>query len=298
MYNYIGLVAILFCLIIFLPANKLAMAQYHLSNHEYHVLLFVVDLPYVLMWFSAFYGYQKLRAYASKITNTKEGEVFRGITTGSHWLAWGYVLPVLASLIMNATANKHRGFYDTSLILDNYFNLIFPVVAYTFISGGAHKLVTQGKVKLSAIGVKAIILLFVVIGVIYCYLTFRRVDLGRLGSSDNPYYLPVWLLLISIIVPYLYAWFTGLLAIFEFTVFTKQVKGIIYKRGLLAVAVGIVLVIASSIGVQFLHSVIPRTGHLALSSILVTGYVLYLCIIAGFLLVSYGSTQLKKIEDI
>jgi hypothetical protein len=297
-YNYIGLVVILFCLIIFLPASKLAMAQYHLSDHEYHVLLFVVDLPYVLMWFSAFYGYQKLRAYTSKITNTKEGEVFQGITSGSHWLAWGYVIPVLASLIMNAIANKDHGFYDTSLILANYFNLIFPVIAYTIIATGAHKLIEKGKVKMSALSVKFIILVFVLIGVIYCYLTFRRLDIVHPGSSDNPYYLPVWLLLASIVVPYLYAWFCGLIAIFQFTLFTKQVKGIIYKRGLLAVAVGIVLVIASSIGVQFLHSVIPRTGHLSLSTILVTNYIFYLCIIIGFLLVSYGSTQLKKIEDI
>jgi hypothetical protein len=297
-YNFIGFTIVYFALIILLPVNQSVLKAYHLTAYEYHVLLFIVELPLIFVWFSAFYGYHKLKEYSALIHKTKEGAVFKQLTTGSHWLAWGFVLPSMCSLILSAIANRYHSFNDASLIFSNYFNLVFPVVAFSIIADGAHKLVAQGRIKSTFWSVRVLLLVFVTIGTLYCYLTFRYLDLKHLTSTNNPYYLPVWLLITTIIIPYLYTWIIGLSAAYQFGLFAGQVKGIIYRRSLQLAAAGVVLVIIASIGVQYLHSVIPRTGHLSLNYLLIATYLIYLVIIIGFVLICYGANHLKKIEDI
>jgi hypothetical protein len=289
---------LLFCLVIFLPASKIVMARYHLSSHQYHILLLTTQLPLIVMWFAAFYGYQKFREYAASITNTKEGSVFSGLANGFYWLAWGLALPPLFGAMFNAIANKYQDFYEASIILENYFYLLFPIIAYTVMSRSAQKLFTQNKARTSELSSRLLLLLFVMLATFYCYLTFRYLDLKHLSSTNNPYYIPGWLLILTMIIPYLYAWIIGLIAAYEFGVYSRQVKGIIYKRALQNVAIGVVLVILGSIGYQYLHTVVPRTGHLSLNALLLGTYGFYACITFGFTIASYGVVRLKRIEDI
>lgn len=297
-YTYTGLVILYICLVAFLPASKEVMTTYHLNVHEYHILLLTVQLPTIVMWFAAFYGYKKLREYASSIANTKEGTTFVILSRGFHWLAWGLILPSILSLIFSSIANKYHSFYEASIILENYFYLVFPVIAYTVMSDSAQKLISQGKVRSSAISTRALLFLFVALATVYCYLTFRHLDLNHLSSTNNPYYIPVWLLILTVIIPYLYAWIIGLVAAYEYGLFAHQARGIIYRRALQFVALGVLLVIVGSIGYQYLHTVIPRTGHLSLNVILLATYGFYICITLGFGLSAYGATHLKRIEDI
>jgi len=288
--NYIALTLFFFVLIGLLPANKLVMRSYNISAHEYHVLLFIVELPLAAIWFAAFFGYAKLRDYARSVAKTPEGTGFNRLAFGCQWLVWGLVLPSIVSLIINAiAANNHPGLHETAVIGINYLNLVFPLIAFTLISQGAHQLIAQGRIRLAVVDIKNIIPLFVVLGVLYCYLTFRHLDLHSLAASNNPYYLPVWILLLTITIPYLYAWCIGILAAYDISLFAKYTKGLLYRRALRLVAGGLILVIASLIGVQYLHIVTPRMGHLSLNSLLVTVYLVY---------VVNGASRLKKIEDI
>jgi hypothetical protein len=274
------------------------MRTYHLSSPEYHVLLFLVELPITLIWFAAFYAFHRLQRYTASIVNTKEEEVFQKLTSGFQWLAWGLVVPTIISLITESIAAKHPGFESTSIISANYLNVIFSVVAFSYIADSAHKLFTQANIKTPDVAFRTLLFFFVTLGTLYCFFTFRHLDLQHLSSNNNPYYIPVWLLIFTIIVPYLYTWLLGILSAYQFALFSKQVKGIIYRRALQFVSGGVAIVILDSIGIQYLHTVIPRSGHLALNIILLASYFIYFCIVLGFILISLGVNKLKKIEDI
>ncbi|PIZ63149.1 hypothetical protein COY17_01230 [Candidatus Saccharibacteria bacterium CG_4_10_14_0_2_um_filter_52_9] len=94
-------------------------------------------------------------------------------------------------------------------------------------------------------------------------------DLGSLASAKNPYFLPVWLVVVSVIIPYLYAWFVGLLA-----------------------------VIFSSIALQYLNGIRPSPGYLTLDYRLLLTLIFRILGGAGFVMLIIGAGRLKKIEEV
>jgi hypothetical protein len=141
-------------------------------------------------------------------------------------------------------------------------------------------------------------LVFVVGGVLYCYLTFRRFDPSSLGSTNNPYALPIWLMLLTVIIPYLYAWFVGLLAAYEITTYTKQVRGVLYKQALHLLVIGLLAVIIGSITLQYVSSVAPAAGHLTLNYRLLLITLFRVVDGIGFVLIAIGALRLRKIEEV
>lgn len=120
------------------------------------------------------------------------------------------------------------------------------------------------------------VLLFIIIGVTYCYITFRFLNLQSVGSDNNPYYLPAWLMILTVIIPFLYTWLIGLLAAYEIYLYSKNVEGILYQRAMRLLSGGVTSVIASSIVVQYLRSAVPRTEHLSFNSVLLIVNIAYI----------------------
>lgn len=296
--SYIILTVLFFLLIAVVPVSTTAMHNYNMSAQQYRILLFMVELPLAFVWFAAFYSYAKLNDYAKIVSKTAEGHGFERLALGSKWLAWGLVLPTIISLATNGFANNHTGFHSAAIIVVNYLNVIFPIIAFSLISQGSHMLTVSQRLRPALLSIRLMMLAFIILGVVFCFLTFLHLDLHNPSSSLNPYYLPIWLLIFSVIIPYLYAWFVGLFAAQELILVARNVKGVLYRQALQLVASGVGLVVVSSIGVQYLRSVVPRTGHLALNTVLVTTYLIYLVLVLGFVLISMGANRLKKIEDI
>jgi hypothetical protein len=296
--SYCFLVASYFLLILFLPADQVSMHNYMLSATEYRVLRFSLALPLVLMWFAAFFGYAKLQQYAQTIAKTPEASGYQRLANGCRWLAWGLSTTSIASIILNTNGDNHPRFHSLAIIIINYMSLLYALIAFSVMSGGAHDLATRAKQSLTPATTRSLQLIFVISGVIYCYLTFKHLDLQSLASTNNPYYLPVWLLVISVIIPNLYAWFVGLLAVHDLGIAARRTHGVLYRRAVRFLASGLVLVIASLISVQYLHSAIPRSGHLSLDTTLIVTYATYLVTMIGFILVSLGANRLKRIEEV
>lgn len=298
MSHYVLLTGLYFLLTFILPANKIAMSQYHLSAVQYHVLLFVVVLPAFGIWFAAFYGYTKLRAYARAIHKTAEGDDYQQLATGCGWLAYSLPISALTSIILASIANAQSEFHPTAIILTNYESLLLPLIAFSLLSSSARNLTAKAKLRLTIGRARSIIVVFVLGGVLYCYFTFRQFDLSSISSANNAYYLPVWLALITVIVPYLYSWFIGLLAAYEITLFAQQSKGVLYRQALGYVGFGITAVIVSSIALQYVTSVVPRTGSLSLNTVLAAVYAADTVSAVGYVLIAVGATRLKRIEEV
>lgn len=293
------ILAIVYVVLIFLlPASRGTMRAYHLSALEYRIILLVVTLPQLIAWLVAFEGYARLRQYVYSIRETPEGVHFDKLASGSAWLAWSLPLPVILALLLNALANSWTAFYPASIVIGNYFNLVLPLVAFSLIGSASRGLVGIAKVRFSLTSIRTIMIVFLVGGVSYCYLTFRHFDPGSLGSTHNPYFLPIWLMVLSVIIPYLYAWFAGLLAACEITLFSQHITGVLYRQALRLLAIGLAVIIVSSIALQYMNSVRPLVGHLVIDYQLVLASIFRITEAGGFVLMAAGASRLKKIEEV
>lgn len=291
--------ALLYTLLIFiLPPSQKTIANYNLSTTSYRIALFALAIPSFLSWFAAFIGWLKLADYAQSIRKTPEGSDFKMLVKGIGWLAWSLPLTVIISFSLNAFANKWPSFHHTAIILSNYINLILPLIAFTIIGNAARGLVSRSKLDIYLINSRAITFTFVIIGVLYCYLTFQHFDLSSFGSANNPYYLPIWLMVITVTIPYLYAWFVGLLASYEINLFSRNAKGVFYKQAIRYLAIGITIVIVSFIAQQYLNSVKPRVGYLVFDYRLMFTLALKILTGVGFAVLAFGAYRLKRIEEI
>lgn len=294
-----SLLCILYITLIFtLPTNRVTMETYNLTPLGYRILYFALVLPSMATWFAAFLSYLKLGDYANSIRQTQEGGHFATLARGAKWLAWSLPVTAIAGITLNALSTNWPDLQDTTVIISNYVNLLLPLVAFSIIGMASRKLLADAKLNFTPSNSRFIMMLFVLAGVSYCLLTFRWFDLSDISSVDNPYFLPLWLTLLTISIPYLYVWFVGLLAAYEITLFGNNVKGILYRKALRYLAIGIVIVIACSIALQYITTAEPRLGRLILDERLLGILVIRLIRALGFVFIVLGAIKLKKIEEV
>ncbi len=293
------MVASLYVLLIFiLPTNVSVMREHSLSDLQYRVLLFAIALPSLMAWLAAFIGYARLHQYAKSVAGTPEGPSYKRLAKGCTWLAWSLPAPLLLSFVLLAYAQSHSQFRPTAIVISNYLYLIFPLVALTLVGMASRGLTSSARLTFSVARARGIIVAFIIAGLLYCYFTFQRFDLTSFTSTNNPYYLPLWLMVISVIIPYLYSWFIGLLAAFEIALFSKNVKGVLYRQSLRMLVYGLTAVVISSIALQYINTISPRVGYVVLDSKLILISIFRILTGLGFVLIAIGANRLKKIEEV
>lgn len=298
MFRYLQVTALYVLLIFALPANQQVMQDHNLTSIEYKVLFFSVFLPVLGIWFVGFYGYAKLQEYAKSIQKTADAAGFERLATGCAWLAWSLPIRALVDMCTGAIANSHPGFTSASIIISNYTALALSLVAFVMIGSASRYLFERAKVSLTSTSMQTMMFLFVVGGVLYCYLIFRQFHSAGLASTDNPFNLPIWLMVLSVIVPYLYAWFVGILAIYEMTVYSRQVRGVLYRQALQLMVGGLIAAVIGSIAVQYSTSVQVPASHLLFNVRFILELLFRVITGVGFILIALGAMRLKKIEEV
>jgi hypothetical protein len=276
-----------------LAVNPKTLDRLNLDLAQYRLLTFGVILPYILIWFTAFFAYLKINQYARLLGGAREGPAFREIGLGIQVMAWGLAIPAIVSLVLRAIGVKYPGFEPTAIIISNYLTLLVPLIAYTLIGNGSHKLAVLSKAKINRNGFRLFVLMFLVLCVYYTFLTLysRR-------FNGNPYHLSRQLTMLTIIIPYLYAWFLGFLSCYELATFARKIKGLLYKRALNLLTSGIGIMIVSSIFIQLINVVFVNDNSTSLGSLLILVYLLLVTEAIGFILIASGAKSLKRIEEI
>jgi hypothetical protein len=295
---YYGVLTFAYLLLsLVLPVNHNTEHAFHLSDLQYHVLILLIILPLTLIWLVAFYGYSAIRDYATLVEDTEEGDALRNVSTGLMWLAWGLPIPAIIGVIMSGIANAHPSFYGASVIINNYATLLFAVIAFHVLSTGSRLWTERANLRISLGWTKMLVLIFVIIGAFYCFFVFRNIGSLKHDQS-NPYYLGSWWLLVTVVVPYLYAWFVGFLAAFEISMISRNMKGLLYRQALQLVSRGLVTIVFSSIALQFFRITVPTTGKISLGVLLLIIYLLVFIIGLGYATLTLGARKLKKIEEV
>lgn len=294
-----GQLAVLYLALIFiLPGNEQVMKAHSLTTQEYHVLELLVGLPLLAVWFMGFYGYAKLKEYALSISSTPEAAGFNRLANGCAWIAWSLPVHSIVGLVGTAITSAQPSLGPAIIIISNYIDLLFPVIAFSLIGLASRNLFDQAKIALSGGGIRGITLLFIVGGVLYCYLAFRQFNGMGLGSTGNPYHLPIWLSVLSVIIPYLYAWFVGMLAVYELITYGRRVRGVLYRQAVHLLVIGLFAMILGSVAAQYSRSIQPSSEHLLLSAHLIFGLIFEIISGLGFVMIALGAIRLKKIEEV
>lgn len=294
----IGLVLIYVALIFVLPANAVTKFGYDLNPAHYHTTLFLMNLPYMIVWLLAFVSLGAMTLYSNMIKRTPECVDFQRIVKGIKFLAYGLPIVAILSLVVNSIGNSYEALKPSSVIIVNYLMLIVPLVAFPLMRSGTGGLIRRNNIHFRQTSFNAVILIFVAVGTIYSYFTFRKLGLDSLYSDHNAYYLPVWLIITTIAMPHLFAWFSGLFAACELIVYGREVPGVLYRQAVAWIGAGVSAIVAGSIGLQYLRSVIPRSEHFTLDMAVTISVLVYGVLVIGFILTTIGALKLKKLEQV
>jgi len=291
-YSYLLLV-IIYAAAALLPApSPVLLVHYHISALGLRILYLTIIVILAAIWFVGFYGYTKLRTYSQLIQKTKDGKQVGKLVTGL-WLIvlWLPVSSVSAALL-NYWAVKHQGLLATVTIINNYVSLFFPLAGFAYVSMGARGLSELVKQRPTQRATNLLAVLLVYVGLIDYYLVASTP--GRAAV----YHMSIWLIMTTLVAPYICMWFIGLLATYEIFNYRLKAPGILYRDSWRLLALGLGWLITVSIVFQYLTTVVSRLDNLSIYWIVGIIYSLLLVLSIGFVLIAAGSRKLQKMEQV
>lgn len=275
-----------------LPPDPQALQQLHTTSTAYRLAVAVLLIPYVLIWYASFYAYAKLQEYSQPIKGTKDGNAFKVLTTGMAILSFSLVIPTIITLILNAIAVHNKSFDTAATIIGNYIPLFAGLISFLVLNNGARMLVRTTKNGTDKFDLRWHAPWFLLLSVIFTYITIEN------HAKSNPYHLPLWILLITIVVPYLYAWAMGLLSAYNLNIYANTVSGSLYRRAIKQFAGGIATAIVGSVAIQFVNATLANRFDDSLGAILLADYILLAVVAVGLVLIAIATKKLKLIEEV
>ncbi|MGH7237133.1 MAG: hypothetical protein ACREGF_01210 [Candidatus Saccharimonadales bacterium] len=275
-----------------LPPAPTTLSTLHIAPTVYRAAVLTLILPYGVIWFAAFYAFDMLAKYASKIKSAKEGESFCRIARGIGIIAWGLALTTIASLVLNSVAAQFHGFDRAHIIINNYIALLVPVIAFLTINTGTYQLANLAKAKPGRIGSQILIFVYTAVAVFFVYFVMHN------HVRNNPYHLPLLPLITTLIIPYIYVWFIGLLSAYELWLYAHKATGVLYRHALTRLSAGLTIVIAAAIAVQYMANTYASKTNISLSATLCIMYALLAAQASGYVLIALGAKRLKMIEEV
>jgi hypothetical protein len=277
---------------ILLPVPAAAtLAQYKVSVLGLRLIDLTIILIVAAIWFAGFYGYAKLHTYSGLIKGDKDGKQVAKLTKGIFLLVMWLPVSSVISAVLNYFSMKHPGLMPAAIIIKNYVNLLFPLAGFIFISRGARGLSELVRQRPSYLAANAWILSLTYVGLVYYRLvatTYHRADV---------YHMPIWLILTTLVAPYVYMWSIGLLAVYEIYHYRRKVKGVLYRKSWDFLALGLGWLVLASIILQYVTTLSAHLAHLNIYWILLIVYSLLLLLSVGFVLIAIGTRKLQRIEE-
>ncbi len=276
-----------------------ATNTYHFSNFQVIILTVTLMVPWVATWVFGVMGYLRLLRYGKVIQDNAEARPFKLLAWGVMVLVWSLILATLVSSLRSRFLDVHPLVVSTTIVL-NYLYALAPLLGF-YLIWKAIRLLGYGKIALKRLKLPAILvglgLAVVVAG--HISLVFTNPDRQIAPSNIMPatYYLPDWLIVLTVVLPVVLSWALGVLAVAGMYQYKREVPGFIYKRFMRILSHGIILIVLGSIFLQGIQSLGPqRLLSSGLQSILLLLYIFLFVQLAGYLLVNHSAKRLTIIE--
>lgn len=291
---FVALLAIYFILALSLPPDPQVLAKHNISATAAQLLNLTILVPIGLIYLTALYGFIRVKQYTYKVRDTKEGPYFKYISNGLMVLAFS--LPINAITGSLASYLKHSSPHLLSdiTIFRQYLVLSLAFTAIFFISKGAHGLYST--LKQNAVKKQPYLGLLgaIALASVYTWL----IETQRINNpAGQPYYVPDLMVIITIAIPYVFVWCTGIWAAIQMHRYQLGVKGVIYKRAIDYLAKGIAVIILIFILLQFITTLSGLLNRLDLTPLLAVVYLLVALYAVGFGLIARGAKKLKLLEE-
>jgi hypothetical protein len=291
-YGYLFFIVV-YALFTLLPApSRITLAQYHLSPAGLRIIFATIVLIQAFIWYAGFYGYTKLQAYANLIQGNKDGKQVAKLTRGIFLVVMWLPVSSVISVILSYYSRDHLGWIPAITIFQNYLSIILPLSGFIFISMGARGLSRLVRLRTSYLSSNILIIAVIYVGLIYYHL------IASTANRTEVYHLSIWLILLTIVAPYIYMWSIGLMVAYEIYLYRKKIAGIVYRKSWSYLALGLAWLIVTSIGFQYLIGLVARLDKLSIYWVLAIIYSLLLVLSIGFILISVGTRKLQKIEEV
>jgi len=300
MYYGMGLLLILiYCYLSFFAPQNLFANTFSLNQLQVFFLKFIIAISFITTWILAVYGLSILHRY---ITLAKEKEnpvipLLRSLRTGLIWIVLGSIffgfVGVIKSYFIPNTAVVHL-----FTIVANYL-LVFPfLIGFITMYRGA--LIFQSTTEMSTHKHSSYLsnsIMVFIISLFYIFLIFTNPS--RQFSFDPAvsatYYLPDVLILSTIVLPTIIAWWLGFYASFTISNLIPYLSHTEIFKGITRILYGIWSIIFTSIIIQALTSFgEARLNAIGLGALLLLIYVSVFLQGIGYLFVALGSNVLQK----
>ena len=301
LYIFVSLLIIYTVLVFSVPINKTVLLHYHLSVFGLRSIELTYVIPQLIIWGMAYVGFTFLKKYSLSIVTDRDGKQMVKIAAGIGVLAFGGPIVSSISTALGAIAYSHPHFLPSATIINNYLALLMATAAFLLIGWGAAGLSNLVKSKPSYKAIQLLTLIIIFLGTVFCYLVFRSTlpNSLKIGLVSKPqYFLPDWLALTTLVIPYIFVWFNASLAVLNFYGYHQKVKGTIYKKSLFFLASGIGLIGFSYIVLEYLSIVTAKIATLKIAALLGIIYPLLFLVGVGYALIALGAQKLHKIEEI
>jgi hypothetical protein len=277
-----------------LPPDPSFLEKHGVSALHTKLLGLTVVIPISLVYLGALYGFVRVQDYAIKVGNTKEGPHFRNLAIGLMILAFSLPVRSIIGSVGNYWKHAQPHLFSDISIFRNYVTVILSLLAIYYIAKGARGL--YGTLKRQTLDYNNIYVLIGTIMLASVY-TWLVVSQGLSDPRNNTFFLPMWLVIFTITIPYVLSWCIGAWAVAQLYKYEKGVKGTVYKRAIDLIAKGIAVIILISILLQLLGSLTGMLNRLDLTPLLLVIYVLVAFYVVGYGLVARGAKKLKQIEE-
>jgi hypothetical protein len=269
-----------------------SLQHYHVTSTTLRLANITVILPVIAIWFTGLYGYQKLQAYTRYVRDHKEGQRLMELSRGIMILVWWLPITSTLSAALNLYARWHSSFLAAATIFNNYLSLLFPLAAFWFISHGSRSLSELSRERPSQRNIHIMAAGLIVGSVLYGFLLANaREHLWTI------YHTPLWIVMLTLAVPYVFTWYLGLTAAFDIHVYTRKVKGLIYRKGWNYLALGVVWIIVTIVVLQYVTAVSAKLSDMSLGWILALVYAILAIMAVGYVFIALGAKKLTKIEE-
>lgn len=253
------------------------------------VIQFTFILPFIATWILGAVAAGNLKRYESSLTDPSIRKGYRYFAIGTIFLVLELVVAQLAGLPRNFFQENLSVIADLSILV-NYIHVFFPLMGFIFFFRGAQQLSSKKAAKDTGLTSLIIVML---LGVIYSALIFtnstRQVSL--IADVRPTYFIPDILIVATIIIPTLIAWYFGFRA--ALIMGESQTTAAINQNGFPRLMNGIWLVVFSSIILQGLVSLgAERFLSFGLGITLGLIYLFLMTISVGYWLMASGSKNL------
>lgn len=282
-----------------LPESQASKDKFALSGAQLQLLKLSIVLPVIAIWMVAYYGYSRVSNYAHSVRESEEGKAWQYLSWGLLGLAlW---LPISSNLgqVFTYIHDQNADLVPSMVILRNYLNILLLAPIFYLLYKGARLLSGNIEKPLQSISKGYGGIALFISGGLFAYLTLTNPNKSSAIDAATPgsYYLPDWLLIITIIIPYIIIFFLGLRAVQEIYHYRINVKGTLYRDSLRLLADGIGLVALTVLLLRFMAS-LTHISNANLNTLMAIVYFLVFIIAAGYASIALGAKRLQRLEEV